>query len=271
MSKLLGTLWGFYWRDLRIHTSYKLGFTIDLLSVCLSATTFYFVSKLFGRAAETVLHAYGGDYFAFVIIGIAFSTYQSVGLNSFAQSLRQEQFINTLEPLLMTPVTLPRFLLGSSLWDFFYATMQVGLYLTLGLTVFGLDARAASFGPALAILALTLAAFMGMGVLAAAFIMRYKRGNPVTWLLTSASELLGGVFFPTEILPDWLKTLAQAVPMTHALSGLRKALLMGAGWADVAPQMLALTVFIVIAWPVGVFCFAAALKRTRADGSLSHY
>jgi ABC-2 type transport system permease protein len=271
MSQILNTLWGFYWRDLRIHTSYKLGFTIDLTSVFLSAATFYFVAKLFGAAAAPALKDYGGDYFAFVIIGIAFSTYQSVGLNSFAQSLRQEQFINTLEPLLMTPVTLPRFLLGSCLWDFFYATLQVTLYLVLGLTVFGLRIGNASVGPALAVMGLTLAAFMGLGVLAAAFIMRYKRGNPVTWLLTSASELLGGVFFPVEVLPDWLKALSQAVPMTHALLGLRKALLMGAGWGDVAPQLLALAAFTAVAWPLGVFCFSAALKRTRADGSLSHY
>jgi ABC-2 type transport system permease protein len=268
---LASTLWGFLRRDATIHTSYKLGFTIDLLGVFFSAATFYFVARMIGPAAMPALRAYGGDYFAFVLIGVAFSTYQSVGLNSFAQSLRQEQFINTLEPLLLTPVTLPQFLMGSSLWDFGYATLRVGLYLGLGVGMFGLQMPDARWLPAAALLLLTLAAFMGLGVLAAAFIMLYKRGNPVTWLVTTASELLGGVFFPVDLLPPGLRALSPFIPITHALTGLRKCLLMGAGWGEIAPQMLALAAFTALAWPVGLAAFAWALRRTRRDGSLSHY
>ncbi|HRY30350.1 MAG TPA: ABC transporter permease [Elusimicrobiota bacterium] len=264
-------LWAFFRRDFTIHTSYRLGFAIDLLGVFFSAATFYFVAKMVGPSAMPLLKNYGGDYFAFVLIGIAFSTYQNVGLNSFAQSLRQEQFINTLEPLLLTPVTLPQFLLGSSLWDFLYATAQVGFYLALGMVVFGLRLAEANVGPAGAVLVLTLIAFMGLGVLAAAFIMRFKRGNPVTWLVVTASELLGGVYFPVEILPGWLKSLSRFVPMTHALTGLRKCLLMGAGWGEVLPQLTALALFALAAWPLGLWGFSAALKRARADGSLGHY
>ena len=268
---LLKTLWGFFRRDAMIHTSYKLGFTIDLLSVFFSAATFYFVAKMFGSAAMPVLKNYGGDYFAFVLIGIAFATYQNVGLNSFSQSLRQEQFLNTLEPLLMTPVSLPLLLMGSSLWDFLHATLEVGLYMGLGLLVFGLQIPNANVLPALAVLALTLFAFMGLGIFAAAFIMLFKRGNPVTWLIGTLSELLGGVYFPVEILPGWLRTLSIFVPMSHSLIGLRKTLLMGAGWGEITPQLAALTVFIVVTWPLGVLSFAVALKRARATGTLGHY
>lgn len=267
----LQTLWGFFRRDLTIHTSYKLGFAMDLVGVFFSAATFYFVARLFGPAAAPMLQKYGGDYFAFVLIGIAFSTYQNVGLNSFAQSLRQEQFLNTLEPLLLTPVTLPQFLLGSCLWDFTHATLQVALYLVLGLSVFGLQIPEAQVLPAAAVLIMTLAAFMGLGILAAAFIMRYKRGNPVTWLVVTASELLGGVYFPVDVLPSWLKAVSPFVPMTHALEGLRKSLILGAGWGEVMPSLAALGLFILVSWPVGMAGFALALKRARAEGSLGHY
>ena len=102
------TLWAFFRRDANIHTSYKLGFVMDLLGVFFTAATYYYVAKMFGAAAAPFLRAYGGDYFAFVLIGVAFAAYQNVGLNSFSQSLRQEQFLNTLEPLLVTPVSTPR-------------------------------------------------------------------------------------------------------------------------------------------------------------------
>jgi len=269
--KTLKTLWAFLRRDASIHVSYKLGFAMDLAGVFFSAATYYFIAKLFGAAAAPFLSKYGGDYFSFVLVGIAFAAYQSVGLNSFSQSLRQEQFLNTLEPLLMTPVSAPRFLLGSALWDFLYATLRVAVYLALGATFFGLDLGKANVGPALVLLFLTLAAFMALGIFAAAFIMTFKRGNPVTWFMEATSTLLGGVFFPLEALPGGLRKVALFLPITHALEGLRKTLLVGAGWRDVATQMGALALFIAVMAPLGVFTFGAALRRARAEGTLSHY
>jgi ABC-2 type transport system permease protein len=268
---VLKTLWGFFRRDFTIHTSYKLGFTMDLVGVFFSSATFYFVAKMFGSAAQNVLQKYGGDYFAFVLIGIAFATYQNVGLNSFSQSLRQEQFLNTLEPLLLTPVSIPQFLVGSALWDFARASLEVVLYLSLGVLVFGLRIPNANILPAAAVLVLTLFAFMGLGIFAAAFIMLFKRGNPLTWFVATASELLGGVYFPVDMLPSWVKHLSQFIPITHALQGLRESLLMGAGWAQIFPQLAALAVFTVVTWPIGIACFTLALRKARAQGTLGHY
>lgn len=265
------TLWAFFRRDALIHTSYKAGFLMDLLGVFFTAATYYFVAKLFGAAAAPFLSAYGGDYFAFVLIGVAFAAYQNVGLNSFSQSLRQEQFLNTLEPLLATPVSTPQFLVGSSLWDFLYATLRVALYLAVGAGFFGFHLGRANLAPALAVLGLTLAAFMGLGVFAASFIMLFKRGNPVTWILESTSNLLGGVYFPLAALPLGLKKAALFVPMTHSLEGLRRTLLMGAGWREIAPQLIWLSGFVVVMWPIGILAFTRSVRRARADGTLAHY
>ena len=265
------TLWAFFRRDANIHTSYKLGFVMDLLGVFFTAATYYYVAKMFGAAAAPFLRAYGGDYFAFVLIGVAFAAYQNVGLNSFSQSLRQEQFLNTLEPLLVTPVSTPRFLIGSSLWDFLSATVRVALYLGVGAAFFGFRLSQTRLAPALAVLVLTLLAFMGLGVFAASFIMRFKRGNPVTWIMEATSNLLGGVLFPLAALPPGLKRAAFFIPMTHALEGLRQTLLMGAGWNVIVPQLVWLSVFIAVIWPLGVFTFGRAVRRARADGTLGHY
>ncbi len=268
---MVKTLWAFFRRDALIHTSYKTGFAMDLAGVFFTAATYYFVARVFGAAASPFLARYGGDYFAFVLIGVAFAAYQNVGLNSFSQSLRQEQFLNTLEPLLMTPISTRQFLLGSSLWDFLYATIRVALYLALGAAFFGFRLGQARIVPALAVLGLTLLVFMGLGVFAAAFIMRFKRGNPVTWFMEATSTLLGGVFFPISALPPGLQKVALFIPMTHALEGLRKSLLMGAGWKDVSPQLAALSLFVAVGWPLGIFVFGRSLRRARADGTLGHY
>ena len=34
--------------------------------------------------------------------------------------------------------------------------------------------------------------------------MILKKGDPVGWLFTSLSALLGGLYFPISVLPEWL-------------------------------------------------------------------
>lgn len=265
------TFYAFLFRDFRQTMSYKFAFVLDLGSIFFNAATFYFVAKLFGDATSGHLLKYGGNYFPFVLIGIAFSTYQSVGLTSFSQSIRQEQFMGTLEPVLVTPIRVSTFLAGSAMWDFFYATVEVLVYFIVAFAVFGLALPNANVPAAVASLALTLTTFMGLGILAAAFILRFKKGNPVAWLIATASELLGGVYFPTDILPAWVQSISQWVPMTHALSCLRESLLAGADFRAIGPDLVFLGIFTVLVWPVGIFAFKYALLKSQTDGTLGHY
>lgn len=265
------TFYSFFLRDLRQSLSYRLSFFLDMASVFFSAATFFFVARLFEQAGPAQLQNFAGGYFPFVLVGIAFSTYQTVGLSSFAQSLRQEQYMGTMESILATPVRIPTFLAGSALWDFSYATFEVCVYFVVAASAFGLSLGQANPAAAVASILLTLTTFMGLGILAAAFILRFKKGNPVTWLIASAGELFGGVYFPIEILPDWMKSISQWVPMTHALSALRQSLLSNAGFGVIQDDLFFLTAFTLLIWPVGVFAFKYALKKSQADGSLGHY
>ncbi len=268
---MIRSLAAFFIRDFRKTVSYRFSFLLDIGSIVFKAATFYFVAELVGTAAAPHLEAYGGAYFPFVLVGIAFSSYQTVGLNSFAQSLRQEQFMGTLESILCSPLRIPMFLAGSALWDFFYATFEVSLYFVVAMLGFGLTFEHAAIGPALVAALLTLTAFMGLGVLSAAFILRFKRGNPVAWIIASAGELFGGVYFPVGILPERMRAVSEWIPMTHSLSALRKSLLVGATYADISPDLIYLAVFTLAVWPLGVLVFHLALRRAQSDGSLGHY
>jgi len=258
-------------RDFRINASYKLAFSYQFFGVFFQLTLFYFISKVFRGAIAPYLRGYGGDYFSFVLIGIAFSGYLRVGLTSFSGSIREAQMRGTLEALLATPTSISLIIFASSLWPFIWTTFNVLVYITFGVLVFKATLNLGSLLGAFLILVLTVIAHSAIGILSASFVVVFKRGNPIDWLIGIGSTLLGGIYYPVEALPSWLRGVASLLPITHSLKGMRGAILQGLSLSEVLGDIFFLLVFSMVLLPLAVFVFGKALNKAKRDGSLTHY
>ena len=118
------------------------------------------------------------------------------------------------------------------------------------------------------ILVLTILSASSFGIMAASFIMVLKRGDPITWMFNSASALLGGVYFPVTVLPEWLQKVSLLLPTTHALKAMRLTLLKGASAMDVAGEIGALCVFCVVLLPLSLFVFLVCNPESEAGRQL---
>ncbi|MFQ5574714.1 MAG: ABC transporter permease, partial [Terriglobia bacterium] len=172
-------LLAFLKRDFRNEVSYRFSFFMRFFGIFFSVTTFFFVAQLFGKSVSPHLEAYGGDYFSFVLIGIAFSGFLGTGLSTFSSSISSAQAQGTLEAMLVTPTKLSAIIVLSSFWSFLFTSFNVLVYLVFGAAVFGMNLGNVNILAALLILALTIVAFSGVGVISASFIMVLKRGDPI--------------------------------------------------------------------------------------------
>ena len=261
----------FFVRDFQIRTSYRLAFVLEVFGVFFSLSIFYFISRLVGPSANPYLEKYDSDYFTFALVGMAFAAYLNTSMKSFADRIREGQMSGVLEAMLATPADLKAILAGSSMWDFFFNSVRILIYFFVGWLVFDVTFPRADIGAALLVLALTITSFAAFGVLSAAFILIYKRGDPVHFLFGTLSGLMSGVFFPIEVLPGWLQPFSYLFPLTHALYAFRQTLTAGWSSAQLWPQILLLLIFTVILLPVSYKIFLRALKRARSEGSLSQY
>lgn len=264
-------VFAFLKRDFRTNATYKLAFSYQFFGVFFQLALFYFISKVFKGAIAPYLRGYGGDYFSFVLIGIAFSGYVGVGLHSFCNSIREAQVRGTLEALLITPTSLSLIILGSSLWPFLWTTFNVLIYVIFGVGVFKAALNFGSLPAAFLVLLLTVVVHGAIGVLSASFVMVFKRGNPMDWLFGMGSTLLGGVYYPIQALPSSLKWVSNLLPITHSLNGLRGALLQGLPLSGISRDLYALCVFSIVLIPLALFVFGKALDKAKRDGSLTHY
>ena len=263
--------WAFVWKDLLTDLSYRVAFAGQVVFVMFLVGAFYFLGETFKNAHVPSLQRYGGQYFPFVLVGVAFSSYLGVAVRSFADTIRSAQVLGTLEALLATPTPPGQIVVFSSIYAFIATSMRVVLILCAGALFFGVNFGKANWAGALLALVLTVLSFSSLGIFSAAVVLAFKRADPSAWIVQGFSYLLGGVYYPVQVLPSWGKAMANLLPMTHSLEAMRMLLLRGATVQQVGDSLLALVAFVLIAGPLGMFAFLWALRRVRTDGSLSHF
>ncbi|MFC1849562.1 ABC transporter permease [candidate division CSSED10-310 bacterium] len=258
-------------KDLYIELSYKFSFVFQFAGIFFQITLFYFMAKFVGQGADRFLVNYGGSYFAFVLIGIAYQSYFNLALGSFSQNLRRDQMLGTLEMMLMTPTSGQQVVVLSASYDMLFTSFRIIIYIGVGALFFGLDLQHINILSCITILILSILSFSGLGILSAAIIMYVKRGDPVVWLFSTLNTLFGGVYFTTDVLPPLLKKLSLLLPMTHTLHAFRQALLFGAGIEDIITEIMILLVFSIITLPAGLLAFKLAIQQAKRHGSLGQY
>ena len=256
-------------RDLKTFASYPVSMIFSSLSDFLTLFIFYFLSKAI-TVGESIL-AYAPDYFSFVIIGIAFSSAVSTGLNTISASVRTEQSRGTFEMLLSGRITTVELLAGFLTFDTIFEIVRIIVILTLAAFFFGLKLDLSHCWVSAVFLIFTFLSFLSFGIISAGVIIITKRGDPVSFFINQANILFSGVYFPYENLPSWLRPISYLFPTTYALKGIRMNLLMGAPIGEVYRELLILVGLTLVMLPLSIAFFQAALNRSRRWGTLSTY
>ena len=258
-------------RDFIVAWSYRLPFVGDWIGLALQAFMFYFVGLIVDPAK---LPSFGGTpttYMEFVAVGIAISAFLTLALGRVAVGMQQEQFAGTLESLLMTPTSPATVQLGSVVYDLIYIPIRTAAFLVVIAIAFGLDFDASGLLPALVVLLVFIPFVWGLGVASAGATLTFRRGSGLVGLGSTVLVLFSGAFYPLDVLPSWVASIAELNPITIAVDGMREPLLAGTGWEGVGTAVAILVPLSVVSLTVGVWAFRAALRRERRQGTLGLY
>lgn len=197
-------------------------------------------------------------------------TIVQVSVGSFALKLREEQMTGTFEALVATPISPSLLVLSSAVFDLILATVSGLVLIGAAVTIFGLrlELDPVSIGTAAVALVGCLGLFASLGVAVAAVTVVFKRMTGLVGMVIAGLALLGGVYFPIEVLPDPLEWVASALPFTWGLDVLRASLL--GGEVD-AWRLGGLFASAALLLPVALLAFGAAVRRARQTGTLGQY
>ncbi|UCF09432.1 MAG: ABC transporter permease [Candidatus Bipolaricaulota bacterium] len=199
----------------------------------------------------------GSEYIDFLLPGIILMGFFVNGLFGIPGSILFARDRKVLRRYWVTPLSVPRYLLGLSLGHLTLCAIQFALLFIIGR--FALGARIAFSGlDTIGILVLAAATFMAFGFLIASLARTGNAGMAIANVLNMPMMFLSGLFFPVAGLPAFLRAIIRVNPMSYLAEGLRASL-----GVQAATQSILLLVGVPLLWIL--VSAAIAARRLRWD------
>ncbi len=172
-----------------------------------------------------------------------------------AMGLSREREMGTLEQVLVTPIRPVLLLVGKMAPFVVIGLVDVALLMAAGTWLF-----AVPLGGTLPVVLLGtllyLMTTLGVGLLISTLSTNQQQAFLGGFLFVLPAILLSGVVTPIRAMPGWLRAITWLNPVRYYAEVMRTTLLRGGGFADLWPQLLALTV-------LGAVILVAATRRFR--------
>lgn len=242
---------------MKLRATYRLNFIIGLISG-LSGLLSY---ALLGASAygSVTVKTYGMSLGAYLVSGTAFGSIIILGPSLFAQS-----GLARAEEILATPTSFREYIILSSL---------IGMLITLATSIAYFSVSVLTLGISYnynvilltGVVIVGVVCSIGLGLFGLSISLVYKQSSLFSWLILSATGLIGNMIVPVEIFPPFIRNLSYIVPQYYFFTLIRVSL--GANGIE-APTLFAS----FVAWSAalvfaGNLSLSWALRSIRRDGT----
>ncbi len=254
----------------RTAISYRLRFTISMLSIVVTIVPLYFVSRALQPVMAPVIATEGVQYFAFVTLGMFAISVVGSALTALPDAITSDLNSGFFEAIVSTPTDAGAVAVGLSGYSIIRNTLR-GAILVLAGAVLGINLAWERLPVALLIVLLIVLAHFGISLVAGALVIAFRTHVAIPQMVLLASGLLGGVYYPTTVIPSWIERVAEVVPLAYGLRALRHTLLDGQGIQLVLNDVAILLAFATVLLAIGATAYRASLRYARQAGSLAQY
>jgi ABC-2 type transport system permease protein len=251
-------------------SSYRLGMVFSLLSLAFVVVPLYFVTKALQPVMASSIAGEGREYFAFALVGAATFSLVMAAVSALPNALASAIGRGTFETFLGTPAHPAVLFAGMSAYGLLWALVRSAVIVLAG-ALLGVRLVAGAAPSVLLIVTLLVLAHLALGGIAGAMLIVFRTTGPFVSGFLTGSMLLGGVYYPTHVIPSWLRDVSSVLPISYGLRALRQVALLGAPLGAVARDVAMLGLSAVVLLALAILATAAALHHARRAGTLSQY
>ena len=176
----------------------------------------------FIRSAQRSILTRKYRFIEFFIPGIIAMSVMTLSLFSTVDSdteLRQKGIIRKLST---TPITRTDWILSNILYQFILAVISTIVMLLVSYAVFSVSLRINAWLPVFIVL--DVFAFVGIGMILTRFAKEAESAAAAANAISFPMMFLSGSFFPLEMMPGFMQTVARMLPLYYVNEGLRASM-----------------------------------------------
>jgi ABC-2 type transport system permease protein len=206
---------------------------------------------------EREVHEAGARYVDFVVPGLLGMNLMGSGIWGLGFAIVDARRKHLLKRLVATPMSRPEFLASFVLSRLTFLILEVALLLGFAAVAFGVPVRGSPVFLA-GLCLLSALGFSSLGLLLAARPRTVEGVSGLMNLVMLPMWIFSGVFFSSSRFPDAVQPLIRLLPLTAVNDALRATMLRGAGPAQLLPEIV-----VISGWLVVSFVLAVRLFRWR--------
>ncbi len=153
-----------------------------------------------------------------------------------------------------TPIRVWQYFAANVLSNAFVGLLAVALMFVVALLLFNVNMRGDYLSLAILTMFGTIVLF-GVGLAAGGWAKNENQAAPLGNLVAFPMMFLSGVFFPRFLMPEWLQTVSDFLPLTPLIDGLRLIITEGKTLFDIGPELLMLGGWLVVIYLIAFKVF----------------
>ena len=266
----------FFWlaqvkKDFLVAFSYKLNFFSQFFYIIVLMLPIFFLSETFAMTESPHLREYGNNYFMFAVLGLSFSTFVVSCIGSASKAIREAQAFGYVEIILNSKISAGYFVLTSMIYPLIIGTVRIFFFLIVAYFLQPFDLSFNSFMSFLGLSLLLVVPFIGIGLLAASYVILYKQGDPVVLLVNLVITVFSGTIYPVSVLPEFLTFISKVIPFTEGLDLIRKLIINNSTNHIDISDILFLLIFALVTFFIGHKVVRHAIHYSKLKGTLGRY
>lgn len=271
MKKLILMSSLFITKDIKTSMSYKFNIILRISSIFIYLIFLYFLSKIV-NLDETLNNS---NYFIYSLIGIAaldfcisISFAGSRKIYAYKSQGVFEELLNGIFSLtsVVTMMFLYQILIAFIRLGIFFLFLLIYLVYVNDYEIFFFD-----FIKLITVFFLGMFCYFGIGLISSSFIIIFNRGDPILYINSIFSFILGSVFYPIEILPEFLGSISSFIPLTYIIEISRSIFIteynMQFDFTQQIFKLISLSLFLLITGLISIFITASIASKKSLYGN----
>lgn len=160
-----------------------------------------------------------------------------------------------LRRLSTTPLRVWQYFTSTAISQCFIGLISIGVMFAVAATVFDLKVVGNVFVLA-AFIVFGIVQILGIGLAIGGWAKNERQAAPLSNIIVFPMMFLSGTFFPRFLMPQFLQTVSNYLPLTPVIDGIRYIVNEGYGLSQLGPQLL-----LMAGWTIVVYFIAFRLFR----------